>query len=145
MVVLRVRGHGHDPVLRVFAHAVGMANIEVETGPVRVDPIDERQVLVELLDQELGLGLDEQRISSCLGDFQAGHELVVEDIGGLVPGLVFGQVTARLGGNVPWRRVPWPDAENASCARGEWRGSAGRDRSSRGASTAAADRRRRSS
>ncbi len=43
------------------------------------------QVLAELLDQQVRLRLDQQRHLELLGHFDAGHQLVVKDLGGLRP------------------------------------------------------------
>ena len=59
VVVHRVLGHARDPILRVLAHAVGVADVEVQPDARRVDPLDELQVLVEPLDQQLRLRLDQ--------------------------------------------------------------------------------------
>ena len=60
VVVHRVLGHPRDPVLRILADAVGVADVEVQPDARRVDAVDELQVLVEPLDEQLRLRLDEQ-------------------------------------------------------------------------------------
>ena len=78
MIVPRVRGHPRDPILRIFADAIGMADVEIQADPGRIDPLDELQVLAEPLDQQSRLGLDQQLHPALLGHFDAGHQLVVK-------------------------------------------------------------------
>ena len=48
----------------------------------------ELQVLAELFDQQVRLRLDQQLHLQLLGHFDAGHQLVVEHAGRLLPGLL---------------------------------------------------------
>ena len=60
MVVNGVLRHRRDPILRIFADAVGMTDVEVQPDPRRVEAIDELQILAELFDQQFRLRFDEQ-------------------------------------------------------------------------------------
>ena len=145
MVMPGVGRHLGHPILRCFAHAVGVTDVEVQSQPRRIDPLDEFQELAEALDHQLGLGLNEQANFETLGDFHAGHQLFVEDVGRLAPCLAGSERAARLGLHVFRARLLSPTLRLAWCVRGGWRGSSGRARSRRDANTAGADRPRRSS
>ena len=60
VVVPGVRLHRGDPMLRVLADAKGVADVEVQAHPRRIDPPHEIQILLELLDHQVRLGLDQQ-------------------------------------------------------------------------------------
>ena len=79
--------HPRHPLGRIFAHAVGMADVEVEAEGRMVHPLGELQVLPERLDEEARFRLHEQRHAHLGRHFEHRHDLVVEDVGRLLAGL----------------------------------------------------------
>ena len=70
VVMPRVRPHAADPILRILAHAIGMADVEIQTHPRRIDAPDEFQVLLERFDQQSRLRLDQQLDLQLLGQLR---------------------------------------------------------------------------
>ena len=60
MVMPRVARHLLNPILRVFADAVCMADVEVEADHRRVDATRKIQILLKVFDQQARLGLDQE-------------------------------------------------------------------------------------
>ena len=79
VVVPREWRHPFDPILRILADTIGVANVEIQSDPRRLDPLHELQMLTERFDHQLRLRLDQQQHLQFLGQFDAGHQLVVED------------------------------------------------------------------
>jgi len=100
VVMPRVGLHPRHPLRRIFAHAVGMAHVEVEAECRVLHPLGELEVLPERLDQQARLRLDEERHATVGGDVEGRHDLVVEDVGRLRTGLPRLDLAARLGGDV---------------------------------------------
>ena len=97
VVMLGVRGHPCDPVLWVLPHAIGMADVEIQPHPGRIDAFGELQVLLETLDQQSRLGLDKQENSQRFSQFDARHDFIVENRRGGLPRPAFFQRPAGLG------------------------------------------------
>ena len=97
VIMLGVRRHRANPLLRFLLHAEGVADVEIQPDPRRSDPPGELQVLLERLDHQARLRLDQEQHAQLLGHLDAGHELFIEHVGGGVPRLALSQRSARLG------------------------------------------------
>ena len=76
-----------------------MADIKVEPQARMVDPFGKLQILPKLFDEQPRLRLDKERHAHLRRHIEAGHDLVVENVGGLLAGLPLGKLPTWLGGD----------------------------------------------
>ena len=75
-----MRRHPRNPILRILAHAVRMANVEIQAHPRRIDAAGKLQVLLEALDQEPRLRLDQQEDFEFLRQGDARHDFIIKNL-----------------------------------------------------------------
>ena len=85
-----------DDFGRIFAHAVGVADVEVEAEGRMIHPLGKLQVLPERLDEKARFRLHEQRHAHLGRHIEHRHDLVVEDVGRLLTGVPAGVVLVTL-------------------------------------------------
>lgn len=115
MVVNGMPAIGRDPILRILADAVGMADVEVE--PHVVEAVDEFKILAKAFDQKFRLRLDQKADADFLRHVETWHQLFVKIWLASTRGLPRRQKSARLRRNGESAGVRPPVATPASYVR----------------------------
>ena len=100
VVVADVRGQLGDRPGQVFAHAVRVADVEVQADRRSVQSLGHLEVLVGRFQQQVGLGLDQEQDAEVVGVLGQGLEDLDEQVDGLLPRLSRRQRAAGLGRDV---------------------------------------------
>ena len=100
MVMADVRRQLGDRPGQVLADAIRVADVEVQADRRRIQPLGDLQVLVGRLQQQPGLGLDQEQHAQVVGVLGQRLEDLDEQVDRLLPRLARGQRPARLGRDV---------------------------------------------
>ena len=87
VVMADVRGQLGDGPGQVFAHAERVADVEVQADRRGIQPLGDLQILVGRLQQQVGLGLDQEQDARVVGVLGQRLEDLDEQVDGLLPRL----------------------------------------------------------
>ena len=123
-----MRGQLGDRAGQVLAHAVRVADVEIQADRRGIQPLGDFQVLVGRLQQQLRLGLDQEQHAHVMGVLGQRLEDLDEQVDRLLPRLARRQRSARLGRDVGRPQLGAEAQGPLACGRSGPGGSAGRAR-----------------